>query len=208
MHTVVEIDLPMNNRTSWTLRRHRPAARHPRGFTLLELMVTLAIIAILTRVAAPSVIAMMKNNRTFSEANTFVGDLQFARAEAVKRGQPVTVCPSSNGTTCVASSNNWEAGWIVFSDPAGNGTFDSSADSLMRVRAALRGGDTFRPTSNAYRVTFNREGFSTTPSTAMMWKLHSSDSLQSATRCVTIEFGGRPSSQTYGQANLAGTTCN
>ena len=70
-----------------------------RGFTLIELMITLAVAAILLTVAVPSFQTLIKRNALTARTNNFIADLHFARGEAAKRGSDVSVCPSSNGTT-------------------------------------------------------------------------------------------------------------
>lgn len=195
---------------------HRPRRPAARGFTMLELMVGLAVAAILLRLAAPSVASIYRGNRVQTESSQFVSDMQYARSEAIRRGLPVTLCPSSDGSACIAktaaSANDWAQGWIVFHDQDGNGTVDSG-DTVLRKRAAFTGGDTFVATdgsSNAIpRVTYNREGFTTTPNAAALFTLHTAATDTHATRCVTVDFGGRAAVISYGQKNLASTlTCN
>lgn len=172
-----------------------------KGISLVELLVTLAIVAILAVVATPSYVAMTQRARLQAEANSLVNDLQFARSEAIKRGQPVSLCPSSNGTACnTTNTNNWEAGWIVFNDVNGSGTTDSTNDVPLRVRAALPSGDTFRPSPAASAVTYNRDGFATNlPTGIVTMTLHTAAPVNdSATRCVAINMVGRQVVQTKG----------
>src|SRR6185369_496626 len=85
------------------------------GFTMIELMVTIAIMAILAAIAAPSFNEAILSNKLAGYANNFVASAQLARSEAVKRNKPVRICRSANGTSC-ATSGTWRQGWIVFSD--------------------------------------------------------------------------------------------
>lgn len=90
------------------------------GFSLLELMVVMAIAGILMAVAVPGFIATIRNSRLSSQTNEFIYALKFARTEALKRNIPVTVCRSSNQTSCTtAGTANWENGWIIFAENAG-----------------------------------------------------------------------------------------
>lgn len=96
-------------------------ARAPRGFTLVELMVTIAIAAILLMLAAPSFVRLMANTRETSATNSLVNSLDYARNTALRMAEPVTVCPtaSPSDTTC---STDWNAGWSVFANPASGST--------------------------------------------------------------------------------------
>jgi type IV fimbrial biogenesis protein FimT len=104
--------------------RVRPVvARACRGFTLIELMVTVAVIAILAVVAIPNLRDLVHNNRLRAASNELVASLQAARMEAVRLNTPAQVCRSADGATCIGSNGNW-AGWVVLADLDKNGTAD------------------------------------------------------------------------------------
>ncbi len=113
------------------------APRRGGGFSLVELMITLAIAAILLSMAVPSFSELIKNNRLITQTNDFVTALNLARSEAIRRGSRVTVCKSSDQASCVAGGS-WEQGWIVFNDVNGNGTVAAATD-IIRVHEALTG---------------------------------------------------------------------
>ncbi|WP_137818232.1 GspH/FimT family pseudopilin [Pseudomonas sp. 2FG] len=81
------------------------------GFTLIELMVVIAIVAILASIAVPSFRILILNNRITTQTNGLLGLLQLARSEAVTQRQQVTVCPSSDQSTC--NSPNWSDGGLA-----------------------------------------------------------------------------------------------
>lgn len=87
-----------------------PTHHRAQGFSLIELMIVLAILAIVAAVAIPDYQASMAANRETSASNNLLGAMQFARSEAVTRRTGITVCASSDGTSCGA---NWSAGGIV-----------------------------------------------------------------------------------------------
>lgn len=82
------------------------------GFSLVELMVTVAVVAIVAALALPSLTSVINNNRLTSQANELVSGLQTARSEAVRRNAPVTLCGSADGSTCAGTDDPWER-WIV-----------------------------------------------------------------------------------------------
>jgi type IV fimbrial biogenesis protein FimT len=101
-----------------------------KGFTLLELIVIIAILAITMAIAAPGLSTMVSNNRISGNASDFVAALQFAKAEAVARVNPVTLCKSTNLTGC-AGNGGWQQGWIVFSDDNGDAAVDDGEEVLL-----------------------------------------------------------------------------
>ena len=108
------------------------------GFTLIELMVTLAIATILITVAIPGFRTLIQGNRATAQSNELLSAFSLARSEAVKRGLRVSVCSSTDQATCAASTN-WATGWIVFTDDTGTaGTMDGT-DEIIRVWDALNG---------------------------------------------------------------------
>jgi len=90
-----------------------PRAADARGFTLVELMISLTILAILLGMAVPSFNNAVLGGKLSAFSSNLVASTQLARSEAIKRNEIVQVCASSNGTSCGVSSGGWEAGWIV-----------------------------------------------------------------------------------------------
>jgi len=86
------------------------------GFTLAELLIAIALMAIVTALAAPSFKEAMLNSRRASEVNTLLRALHLARAEAIKRAVPMAVCKSNSGWQCTPDTGTWSDGYIVFSN--------------------------------------------------------------------------------------------
>jgi len=117
----------------------RSCIRHQAGFTLVELMITLFIAAILITVAVPSFTTTIQNNRVTAQINDFVSTLNFARTEAIKRGARVTVCKSGDASNCDTSTTGWEQGWIVFVDSDADNTHDGGEDILLTSEGLAAG---------------------------------------------------------------------
>jgi type IV fimbrial biogenesis protein FimT len=164
------------------------------GFTMIELMMTIAIATIVMTLAIPSFRYVTNANRIASEVNGLLGDLQFARAEAIKEGQPVTVCVSTDHVTCAANNTDWENGWIVSSNAPGVG--------VLRVQSRFSGTDTFSANNNIFTITFNREGYAGGLPTGTLITLHDSTSTSAWTRCLSLSFTGQMTTEM-----VNGSTC-
>ncbi|MCD9005136.1 GspH/FimT family pseudopilin [Luteimonas sp. XNQY3] len=120
--------------------------RHGGGFTLVELMVTVAVIAILSAVAVPAMTGLINRSRISGLTGEVVSALQLARSEAVRRNARVTLCPSADGLTCT-NSVDW-AGWIIEARDNATGTdqviLAGTAPSNTQVSGPA-GGVVFRP---------------------------------------------------------------
>lgn len=125
-----------------------------RGLTLIELAVTLTILAILALVAMPNITKLVDVNRLAVVTNEYVHDISLARSEAMKRGIRVGACPTIDGTQCTTGS--WSDGWIVFAD-ADNTLSWTASDVVLRVHARANGIVT---TASSALVLYDRQGFS------------------------------------------------
>jgi type IV fimbrial biogenesis protein FimT len=118
------------------MKNYRSNRRWNRGITLVETMVTVTIMAVLLTLAMPSYRSSIESNQRTTYANQLVEDLNLARSEAIKRNTTVTVCPSTDGSSCTGG-RSWSGGWLVFVDK------DSSRDvnngeTVLRVHEALK----------------------------------------------------------------------
>lgn len=106
------------------------------GFTLIELMVVIAVVAVLMMVAVPNMRNFLQNNRITSAANQVHASLNLARTEAIKRQAPIRV----EATASAGATNEFGGGWVVYSDVNTDADFDAVADELIARVDALPGG--------------------------------------------------------------------
>lgn len=103
-------------------------SRRSKGFTLVELMVTLVVLGVLSAIAFPNFRNTLRSNRVSTSNNEIVGMLSLARSEAVRNKQGAGVCASKTGTLC---DGGWSDGLMAWSDLDGNGALDGN-DTVLR----------------------------------------------------------------------------
>jgi type IV fimbrial biogenesis protein FimT len=137
------------------------------GFTLVELIVTVAVAAILMAIAMPSLRSSMTRSQVSTAANDFSATLQFARAQAVSLNRCVSVCSSQNTLnmaatsptvpSCTGSGVNWDTGWIVFEDAQCGTSAPAALTDILKVQHPQKNGVTINAQA-LNRVTFDGRG--------------------------------------------------
>lgn len=142
----------------------RMRSRLAGGFSIVELMVTVAVLAILLAVAVPSLRTAMRRSYVSDTTNSLVGDLAYARAEAAGRHKYVSICRSSDGAACDGgTSKSYATGWLIYAYDGGStgpnqeySTTASPAHELLRVS---RGDNRTTVAATDEKVlTFNQSG--------------------------------------------------
>lgn len=140
------------------------------GFTLVEMIVTLAVFGIILTIAAFSFKGLLRRNQVSAAASDFVSTLGYARSEAITRGQVVSVCRSTETTvpdnpntpTPSCSTQNgigWEKGYIVFADNNGDGVRDPG-EALLRIVSGTAQGVTITGNGTlANSICYQADGF-------------------------------------------------
>ncbi|MGH8476911.1 MAG: GspH/FimT family pseudopilin [Methylococcales bacterium] len=129
-----------------------------RGFTLIELIVTMGVAALLLTIGVPNFIELVRNHRMAAQYNDFVAALNSTRSEAIKRGTGITICKRNVAGTACNSGGNWEGGWLVFLDQDRDGVVDTG-EPIVRLYEALTGSNTLRRNIATSRITYNGQGF-------------------------------------------------
>lgn len=164
-----------------------------RGFTLYELLVTVAVAGVVVSLALPGLAAFVRSNRVVTQVNDLVGTFNLARSEAVTRAGSVTVCAVDpiDSSRCAAGSGSvaWDRGWLVFVDVAGPVGSIDTGDALLRSYSALTG-DT-RLSAPTPFVRYRPDGFVDTGATTFQLRVPSCSLDQN--RNISISTLGRPS---------------
>lgn len=109
-----------------------------RGFTLIELVVTIVIAGILMAIAVPNLRLFVEKNRVKLAVGELVTGLNYARSEATKRRFPISVCARATDSSCAGSGTSWNNGWLMFTDADGNGAYETAnGNEILRVMNSL-----------------------------------------------------------------------
>lgn len=174
------------------------------GFTLIELIVAIAVLAVMVALAVPSFTSLINGNRLTANSNELVASLQLAKMESLRRNLRVAVCESSDGASCT-DGDEWSQ-WITIADADRNGAYDqvlrvSVAEQAIEVRPAEAISD------NGNRIEFRADGMARDANGALLDALVSVclPTTQPAEneRLVELAFGSRVNSR----RNDAGGAC-
>jgi type IV fimbrial biogenesis protein FimT len=151
----------MMKRASMHLSRHTPWAAclrmwSMRGFTLIELMITIAVLAVLMMIAVPSFTDATLGAKLGSYANSLVASTHLARGEAIKSNRATTLCVSTNGTSCTGGSE-WKDGWIVLGWRG-----DPPVQTVIQYQQALPSGLKITAKNGSTSIVFQPTGFGVT----------------------------------------------
>jgi len=143
--------------------RHQPntasqALRHVGGFTAIELMVVVSIVAVLAALAGPSFLLMIESWRVRDATESLRSTLMLARSEAIKRGGGVAIHKLPNTSSCTSPESNqdWDCGWIVCQDTNNNGACGATEPVLQRIETP--GKVQVTRTSGSASIKLNRWG--------------------------------------------------
>lgn len=162
---------------------------------MIEVMVVVAIMAILASIAAPSFKSAIQSSQMTSGVNSFLADMRFARSEAIRRGGGVVLCrsnsPEATGALCdgtTGATNGWQTGWIIFHDLNNDGGKDAG-ETILRAQAPIATMDKILGTTPTYTFRFNATG--RLPGTAETIKFGDTAFTSSTQRTLCVSFGGR-----------------
>lgn len=135
--------------------------KHVSGFTIIELMITVAVIAVMLTIAVPSFGNLVQNNRMTTNVNDIIATFTLARSEAIKRSQRVTLCPVADADACGAAltpaacacsgANTWETGFIAFADTDGDAVVDAG-ETIIKVLGSPGNNVTIRSVTAEYNT--------------------------------------------------------
>jgi len=168
-----------------------------RGLTLVELMVTLAVISVLLAIAAPKFSSITTGNKLTAKINNLSGSIALARSEAITRNSPVTI--AVNNTT-----TGWYSGWNVFIDVNNDGVYTSGTDTLLKVGESIPSNIKITPTTIPNSLAFKGDG---TKSDATAFSLKLCDNSRPATSTNGIKHGREVSVIPSGRYSLEKADC-
>ena len=168
-----------------------------RGFSAIEILVVLVIAGVLMALAVPALRDLVQSNRTLSETSALASDIELARSTAIQTGTAVSMCASSNASTCNVTDGNWHSGWLAFNDINGNARLDPG-ETIIRNQPAFAGLDTVISTPRTNTFTFNRIGMAVNVSSGVLVVAATTPLNAALSHCLNLTPMGRPRLQAHG----------
>ncbi|MEW5755178.1 MAG: GspH/FimT family pseudopilin [Pseudomonadota bacterium] len=164
------------------------------GFTLIELIVTLAIAAILLAIAIPALGSLIRDASMTTTVNDFVTSINLARSEAVKRGRRVTMCESRPPYTECTKTKDWSQGWLIFEDTSNVGTRQDD-EAIIHIHPGIATRITISGKPNiAHYISYSGKGIAQLPN-----RVYHAGSIEfcdghdnAKSKTIKINFLGRP----------------
>jgi type IV fimbrial biogenesis protein FimT len=185
-----------------THKRGHPPAHSLQGYTLLELLVTLAIVTTLAVMAIPSFQDSIERNAREAAMLDLMGAIAFARSEAVSQSKKVSLCRSTDQSTCAASTaGDWDGGWIIFGDMGVAGVLNIG-DALLQVHGPSNHQNviTLKSRTNGNFtgdfLQFDEDGFLNNTTTGAYLKICDLDNVAAKARAIWLANTGRPAFST------------
>ena len=156
------------------------------GYSLIELLVTLMLAAILLVLGVPGLRELALDARRTADVNAFVSAVQLARSESAKRAQAVVLCPTADGSTCARAGQPFDSGWMVFVDADGDNPprRDGDEELLLHYPPVMEGSIRSNRASFVFRPHYRRS----TNGTVVFCDLRGPP----AARAVIVSYTGRP----------------
>lgn len=181
-----------------------------RGYTLIELMLTIFVLSILTVIAVPNFRDFMRRNNVVSQSNSLLADLQYARSEAITRRGMVAVCPraatagEATATCASGGSATFDGGWLVYVTPTANTAYSASATGFELLRVTSVPGTVSMRAAATTMITFNPRGERTPTGNAGISICAKSDkgSADAGTSTTSV-VGKRLTLESSGRASIA-----
>lgn len=185
----------------------------PRGFSIIELMVALAVLAIFLVLATPMISTTLEKNNVSSATNSLLGSINYARAEAISRGTYVSMCPTTDGKTCAASTA-YDTGWLIYaytSSPVAQAAYDSTKSNNILLRYITARSGVSIQAENTKVLTFGPQGEmkpDNTPSAFdICYQQASGGSAQSTSEVPGVLLTLESSGNAFNQTLAAGAAC-